>query len=50
MNTKQVVSSLLFVLVAATSSLGFAQSAPGDSKQMQSSTFPYTPVGSPNIE
>ena len=49
MNTKQVVSSLLFVLVAATSSLALAQSA-SDSKQAQSSTFPYTPVGNPNIE
>ena len=50
MNTKQVVSSLLFVLVAATSSLALAQSSASDSKEAQSSAFPHTPVGSPNIE
>ena len=49
MNTKDIVSSLLFVLVAATSSLALAQTT-GDSKEIQSSTFPYTPVGNPNIE
>jgi hypothetical protein len=37
------------VLVAATSSLALAQSAGGDSKEVQSSAFPHT-VGSPNIE
>ena len=48
MNTK-LLQSLLFVVVAATSSLALADAA-GDSKQMQSSAFPYTPVGSPFIE
>lgn len=50
MNAKHIVSSLLFALIAATSSLGLAQSVSGDSKQAQSSAFPHTPVGSPNIE
>ena len=50
MNTKHIVSSLLFVLAAATSSLALAQAASGDWKEAQSSAFPYTPVGNPNIE
>jgi len=50
MNAKHMVSSLLLVLVAATSSVALAQSVGGDSKEAQSSAFPYTPVGSPNIE
>ena len=49
MNAKQVVSSLLLVLVATTSSVALAQTS-GDSKDAQSSAFPYMPVGSPNIE
>jgi len=50
MNTKQMVSSLLLVLVAATTPVAFASSMDADSKEAQSSAFPYTPVGSPNIE
>ena len=50
MNTKRMVSSLLFVLVAATSSLALANNVAGDWKEANSSAFPYTPVGSPNIE
>ena len=49
MNTK-LLQSLLFVVVAATSSLALAQSTPADSRDQASSAFPYTPVGSPNIE
>ena len=48
MNTKRMVSSLVFVLVAATSSLALADVA-SDVKEAQASAFPYT-VGSPNIE
>ncbi len=49
MNAKQVVSSLLLVLVATTSSVALAQTS-SDAKEAQSSTFPHMPVGSPNIE
>ena len=50
MNAKRIVSSLLFVPVAATSSVALAQIAAGDSKEAQASAFPHTPVGNPNIE
>ena len=50
MNAKSLVSTLLFVVVAATSSFASAQVVDRDWKDAQSSTFPYTPVGSPNIE
>ena len=49
MNAKNLVTSLMLVLAAATSSFALAQDD-ADSKEMQSSTFPHTPVGNPNIE
>ena len=48
MITKRLVTSLLFVLAAATSSLALAQ--PGETQEAQASAFPHSPVGSPNIE
>lgn len=50
METKRLVSSLLFVVVAATSSLALAEAGSADQKEAQSSAFPHAPVGSPNIE
>lgn len=50
MTTKQMLSSLILVLAAASSSAALAQLETADMRQAQSSTFPHAPVGSPNIE
>ena len=49
MNTK-LLQSLLFAVIAATSSLALAQSNPADSRDQATSAFPHAPVGSPFIE
>ena len=49
MNTK-LLQSLLFAVIAATSSLTLAQSAPADARDQAASAFPHAPVGSPFIE
>ncbi len=50
MITKRIVPSLLFLVMAATSTLALAQSGAADSNERPVSAFPYTPVGNPNIE
>lgn len=45
MIAKRLIPSLLFIVLAATSSLGFAQSMDSDSNSRPNSTFPYTPWG-----
>ena len=50
MITKRLVTSLLFVLAAATSSLALAQAVTGEAQEAQASAFPHSSVGSPNIE
>ena len=49
MNTK-LLQSLLFAVIAATSSLGLANNLPADSREQATSAFPHAPVGSPFIE
>ena len=49
MNAK-LLQSLLFAVIAATSSLALAESNPADSRDQATSAFPHAPVGSPFIE
>ncbi len=50
MNAKQIVSSLLFVLVAATSTATLAQGVDSDAGDRHNGAYPYTPVQVPFIE
>ncbi len=49
MVTKRLIPALLLVVMAAASAATFAQSQL-QSNEVNRSAFPYTPVGSPNIE
>ena len=49
MNTK-LLHSLLFAVIAATSSLALADNLPADAREQATSAFPHAPVGSPFIE